>query len=287
MKRTVALPEARDPRVSAAAALLSRRAIATPVLGDSLDDAVAMLNQGRVDAVVAGAVHTTAEVVRAALNGVGIRPGVRTLSSSFFMEVREFRGRGPEVLTFADPAVVPSPGPVRLAEIAAEAVRTRRLVVGDEPRVAFLSYATLGSADGRTVEKVRQGLRLFRDACPEVAADGELQADAALVPEVARAKAPGSPVAGRANVLVFPDLNAANISYKLVERLAGATALGPILQGLSAPMVDLSRGASVDDIVHVAAIAVLLAGASGSGASGPGASGLDVPANSGAPASPS
>lgn len=258
LERTVALPEARDARVTAAAALLARRAIATPVLGDSLDDALSMLRDGRVDAVVAGAVHTTAEVVRAALEGVGMRPGARTLSSSFFMEVREFRGMGPEVLTFADPAVVPSPGPARLAQIAAEAVRTRRTVVGDEPRLAFLSYSTLGSAEGRAVEKVRQGLRLFREACPEVAVDGELQADAALMPEIARAKAPGSAVAGRANVLVFPDLNAANIAYKLVERLAGATALGPILQGLAAPFVDLSRGASVDDIVHVAAIAVLL-----------------------------
>ena len=259
--RTVALPEAQDPRVSAAAALLSRRAIATPVLGNSLEDAVAMLRDGRVDAVVAGAVHTTAEVARAGLKGVGLRPGVRTLSSSFFMEVREFRGRGPEVLTFADPAVVPSPGPARLAEIAAGAVRTRRLVVGDEPQVAFLSYSTLGSAAGRAVDRVREGLRLFREAHPDVAVAGELQADAALVPEVARTKAPGSRVAGRANVLVFPDLNAANIAYKLVQRLAGATALGPVLQGLSAPLLDLSRGVSVEEIVHVAAIAVLLSDA--------------------------
>lgn len=256
--RTVALPEAQDPRVREAAALLSRRAIAAPVLGDSLDDAVAMLRDGHVDAVVAGAVHTTAEVARAGLKVVGLRAGARTLSSSFFMEVREFRNERPEALTFADPAVVPSPGPARLAEIAEESVRTRRLVVGDEPRVAFLSYSTLGSAAGPSVEKVREGLRLFRRACPEVAVDGELQADAALIPEVGRAKAPGSPVAGRANVLVFPDLDAANIAYKLVERLAGARALGPVLQGLSAPLLDVSRGASAEDIAHVAAIAALL-----------------------------
>lgn len=259
--RTVALPEAQDPRVREAAALLSHRAIATPVLGESLDAAVAQLREGKVDVVVAGAVHTTADVARAGLKGVGLRAGASTLSSSFFMEVREFRGRGPEVLTFADPAVVPSPEPARLAEIAEETVRTRRRVVGDEPRVAFLSYSTLGSAAGASVEKVHEGLRLFRQACPGVTADGELQADAALIPEVARSKAPVSPVAGRANVLIFPDLDAANIAYKLVERLAGARALGPVLQGLSAPLLDVSRGASAEDIANVAAIGALLSGA--------------------------
>lgn len=291
--RTVAFPEARDPRVIDAAVSLARRKIVTPLLvGDpdaadrglarlgarnevaveplaaisgrpapALESAIALLREGRVDAVVAGAEHTTAQVVRAGLRGIGLRAGARTLSSSFLIEVADFRGRGAEVLTFADPAVVPSPGPVRLADIAREAVRTHSLVAGGEPRVAFLSYSTLGSADGRSVEKVREGLRLFRKACPDVAADGELQADAALMPDVARKKAPGSPVAGNASVLVFPDLDAANIAYKLVERLAGATALGPVLQGLAAPLMDLSRGASAEDIVHVAAVASLMADA--------------------------
>lgn len=268
--RRIAFPEGDDPRVAAAVEILARRSVVEPVLVEgegggpdaagALQRAAAMLREGAVDGVVAGAAHTTAEVVRTALKVVGLRDGVRTLSSSFFMEVPGFRGRGTEVLTFTDAGVVPAPGRRQLVEIAGEAVRLRRQVVGDEPRVAFLSYSTLGSAGGRSVEKVREAARRFRALQPDVAADGELQADAALVPEVARGKAPDSPVAGTANVLVFPGLDAANIAYKLVQRLAGALALGPILQGLGAPMNDLSRGASVSDIVHIAAITGLMAG---------------------------
>ncbi len=269
--RRIAFPEGDDPRVAEAAAILARRGVVRPVVLEAeaedaeapgrLQRAVAMLRGGEVDGVVAGAVHTTAEVIRAGLKGVGLRPGVRTLSSSFFMEVNGFRGMGTEVLTFTDAGVVPEPRPRQLAAIAAEAVRVRRQVVGDEPRVAFLSYSTLGSAGGRSVEQVREGVRRFREACPGVVADGEMQGDAALIPEVARVKAPGSPVAGKANVLVFPGLDAANIAYKLVQRLAGAVALGPILQGLRAPLNDLSRGASVMDIVRVAAITALMSAA--------------------------
>lgn len=268
--RRIAFPEGDDPRVAAAAEILARRSVVEPVFvegegggpcaGGALQRAAAMLREGAVDGVVAGAAHTTAEVVRTALKVVGLRDGVRTLSSSFFMEVRGFRGKGTEVLTFTDAGVVPAPGRRQLVEIAREAVRLRRQVVGDQPRVAFLSYSTLGSAGGRSVERVREVARRFRALEPDVAADGELQADAALVPEVARGKAPGSPVAGTANVLVFPGLDAANIGYKLVQRLAGALALGPILQGLGAPMNDLSRGASVSDIVRIAAITALMAG---------------------------
>ena len=272
--RTIAFPEGDDLRVVEAAAILTQRSVVRPVLlregeggeeggagtaGSTLQRAAAMLRAGRVDGVVAGAAHTTARVIRTALGDVGLRDGVRTLSSSFFMEVPAFRGSGAEVLTFTDPAVVPRPGPRRLAEIAAEAVRLRRQVVGDEPRVAFLSYSTLGSAGGRSVEAVREAVERFRARLPGVAADGELQADAALVPGVARAKAPDSVVGGGANILVFPNLDAANIAYKLVQRLAGAVALGPILQGLRAPVNDLSRGASSSDIVLVAAITALMA----------------------------
>ena len=259
----IAFPEGNDPRVAEAVGVMRRREVVDPVVvergSDALRRAVGVLTEGAVDGVVAGAVHPSAEVIRAGLKGVGLRPGVRTLSSSFFMEVGDFRGGGSEVLSFTDAGVVPDPGPRALVEIAAEAVRLRRRVVGDEPRVAFLSYSTLGSAGGRTVERVRQAVERFRESFPEVPADGELQADAALIPAVARAKAPGSPAGGRANILVFPSLDAGNIAYKLVERLAGAMALGPILQGLRLPLNDLSRGASVSDIVRVAAITALMA----------------------------
>ena len=283
--RTVAFPEADDPRVVEAAVHLARRAAVRPVLvgprdgvaglpgephaldrvnlvatsSDPLDAALALLSEGAVDGVVAGAVRTSAEVIRAGLNRVGLRAGVRLLSSCFFMEVDDFRGNGSEILTFTDGGVVPDPGAGALAGIAREAVRVRKLVVGDEPRVAFLSYSTLGSARGRSVERVREALDRFRELCRGVPSGGELQADAALVPSVARVKAPDDAVAGNANVLVFPSLDAANIAYKLVQRLAGARALGPVLQGLRAPLNDLSRGATAEDITHMAAITALMA----------------------------
>lgn len=219
--------------------------------------AAAQLRRGRLDGVVAGARSSTADVVRAGLRIVGLAPNIRTVSSSFYMVLGGEDGE--VVLTFTDAAVVPRPTAEQLAEIADAAARARRLVVGDEPRVAFLSFSTHGSADGDSVRRVREGLRLFRGRRPDIMCDGELQVDAAIEPDVAARKAPGSPVAGRANVLVFPDLDSGNIGYKLVHRLAGAHALGPILQGLDLPLNDLSRGASVSDIVHVAYITALMA----------------------------
>lgn len=237
---------------------LSRQAAEAAAV-DPLLFAALLVATGHADGTVAGAVNTTGNVLRAALQAVGTAPGIRTVSSSFYMMVPPFRDGAAEVLTFTDAAVVPNPTAEQLADIAVAAVAARGPLVGDEPRVAFLSYSTLGSAAGPDVEKVRAALARFRQRAPHVAADGELQADAALVPGVGARKAPASAVAGQANILVFPDLNAGNIAYKLVQRLARATALGPIVQGLHRPCNDLSRGATTDDIINVACATALLA----------------------------
>jgi phosphate acetyltransferase len=224
---------------------------------DPLIVANALVRAGTADGCVAGASNTTGDVLRAALWLVGPADGVRTVSSAFYMVVPGFRGTDEEVLTFTDCAVVPYPTAEQLADIATAAAADRRRIVGDDPRVAFLSFSTAGSAEGISVSLVREAVDLFRRRLPEVAVDGELQGDAALVPGVGERKAPGSPVAGRANVLVFPSLDSGNIAYKLVQRLGGASAVGPIIQGLRKPCSDLSRGAVVEDIINVAAITAL------------------------------
>ena len=216
-----------------------------------------LVREGTVAGSVAGCVYTTAEVLRAAIWLVGAAPGVTTVSSAFYMAARAFRSDQPEVVTFADCAVVPQPTAEQLADIAVAAARDRHRIVGDDPVVAFLSFSTLGSADDASVERVRQAVAITRERNPDLRIDGELQADAALMREVAARKAPTSPAAGWANVLIFPSLDAGNIAYKLVERIAGALAIGPIVQGLARPCSDLSRGASTDDIINVAAITAL------------------------------
>ncbi len=290
-RRRIVFAEGADPRVQAAAHRLSKEGLIDPILlekdvreaqyahiyygrrrakgitqleaeevaSKALYRAALMVAAGDADGAVGGAVNTTAETVRAALHCIGPRPGVRTVSGVFFVCVADREHGHDGVLAFADCALVADPCAVEIAEIAIATAHSTRVIMGAEPKAALLSFSTKGSAKHPHAEKMIEALRILRERAPDLAADGELQADAALIHSVGASKAPGSLVAGRANTLIFPDLASANIGYKLVERLGGATAFGPILQGLAKPMNDLSRGCSADDIYGAAIITALQA----------------------------
>lgn len=225
------------------------------LLSDSRFFGAMLVHQGRVDGMVAGSNSPTAHVLRAAILIIGPKEGLKTVSSSFIMVTKtpEFGDNG--TFIYADGGVIPNPTALQLADIAVSSAEKARSTAGmKEPKVAFLSFSTKGSADGESVKKVREAIDILKHRNVNFEFDGELQLDAAIIPEVAKSKAPDSKVAGHANVLIFPDLDSGNIGYKMTQRLAGAKALGPLIQGLASPVHDLSRGCSVEDIVEVVAI---------------------------------
>ena len=272
-KRRVVLPEGTEPRViQAVKKILSEGIGSVTLIGD--EDQIAKLasehgvNLSRVevvrhdkaDASVAGSINTSCDVLRAAIQVLGLKEGISAVSSCFMMTVPKYRDQLDKVFLYADGAVLPNPTAEQLVSVAAATADTMKNLLGEEPRVAFLSFSTKGSARQADVDKVVTAYELFKKSFPDIKADGELQVDAAIVPEVADSKAPGSAVGGDANILIFTDLDAGNIAYKLTQRLAGATATGPIIQGLAKSAIDLSRGCTADDIVDVAAIAMLMKG---------------------------
>jgi phosphate acetyltransferase len=226
---------------------------ATDAVKDPLYFGGLLLETGKIDVCVAGNVSSTGDVMRSAIHTVGVAEGISVVSSFFIMTFPD------KMLCFGDCAVNPNPDYKQLADIAISSATNFQAITGESPRVAMLSFSTNGSAAHELVEKVQEATKIVKEKAPHIPADGEMQLDAALVPAIGEKKFPGSKVAGNANVLIFPDLNAGNIGYKLTQRLAGAEAVGPIVQGLKKPYCDLSRGCSTDDMINVAAICSLMA----------------------------
>ncbi len=226
---------------------------AIDVVKDPLFFAAAMIAAGDADGAVAGSVSTTGDVLRAAIQTIGLKPGSNVVSSVFLMSFDDGR-----VFTYGDCAVVPYPNAEQLATIAMDSARTHQKVTGANPKVSMLSFSTKGSARHERIDLVRQALEIVKSHNLDFPVDGELQFDASIIPDIAKRKAPDSEVAGKANVFIFPNLDAGNIAYKITERLAGATATGPIIQGLAKPMMDLSRGCSWEDIVNTACVCSLM-----------------------------
>jgi len=293
--KSIALPEYNDKRVVEAARIIEDEGLAKPLLltpdkinphekeryiaeyyelrkakgvemdgvrklfDDPLYYAAMLTREGKVDGFVAGAAHTTADVCRVAITCVGIEERLRIASSCFIMVVPNCSFGEEGTFIFADCGVVPDPAPRQLACIALAAAELGARVLDFVPRVGLLSYSTKGSAQGKDIDKVREAFGMLKEMAPDLLCDGEMQVDAAIVPEVAKIKYPDSPVSGKANVLIFPNLEAGNISYKIVERLARARAIGPLLLGLKRPCSDLSRGCSAEDVADCAAITSLRA----------------------------
>lgn len=230
-------------------------------MAGSLRFGAMMVRNDLADSMVAGAENTTADVLRAGLTVIGTAPGTKTASSCFVMQMKDSSWGSNGLMIFSDCAVIPTPSSEQLADIAVSAAKSCREFIGTDPVVALLSFSTKGSGGkDENVLRVQEAVRLLGERKPDFAFDGELQADAALVPSVTQKKAPGSPITGKVNTIVFPDLGAGNIGYKLVQRLAGAEAYGPFLQGFAKPISDLSRGCSVEDIVVTAAVTLVQAG---------------------------
>jgi len=229
------------------------------LFSDTLYSAAMMTREGKFDGFVAGASHTTPDVARAAIRCLGIDERITIASSSFIMTVPDCVYGDDGTFIFADCGIIPEPTSRQLAYIALAASTLAGKVLDITPRIAFLSYSTSGSSKGRGVDKIKESVELFREIAPQILVDGEIQVDAAIVPEVTKIKYPDSPIGGRANILIFPNLEAGNISYKLVERLAKARALGPLLMGLTKPCSDLSRGCSAEDIVDCVAVTAIRA----------------------------